>query len=152
MKAYIVKFWLRLQSIPDFLRELVVVCWLLGPIAVFASMSPLSQVDSGRQINAQELWSTGYGAVFCAMGIGMIILGSLIYSALPWTRHVLLGAVICICLFGFWDPKFEDVPGSVLAFMVLIAVAIAVWNLYLRRDVVAYFRQEHPAQRPRAKW
>lgn len=131
--------WARLKSMPTSLGWFTIGLWMMGACAVVTAVLPGWEDVTGRSVTLRELWSEGIGPLVLAHGVGMIVLGSLIYRGRPWVRHLLMLVVVGIGLSGFIRQEYREVPDGLLLIVAAIAISLGVRYLYFRREVIAYF-------------
>ena len=73
------------------------------------------------------------------LGVGLAMVGCLIYSGMPWVRHALMTGVVAIGISGFIRPEYSDIPLGVLIVVAVMAIGVGVRHLYFRPDVIAHF-------------
>ena len=87
----------------------------------------------------QELWTEEAGLMILLIGVGLVILGCLIYSDRRWVRHLLMAGIVVVGLSGFIRPEYADVPAGVLITVAVIAIGIGIRYFYFRPEVIAFF-------------
>lgn len=142
MKRQLLATWARLKAMPTTLRMVTIGMWIMGTFAAVSSVLPGWEGEAGRPVTLRELWSEGIGLVVLSLGVGMIVLGRLIYSGRPWVRHALMLGIIGIGLSGFFRQEYRDVPNGLILLVAAIAIGLGVRYFYFRREVISYFTQQ----------
>jgi hypothetical protein len=142
MKTHALATWARLKAMPTTLRMVTIGMWIIGTFAAVSSVLPGWEGEAGRPVALRELWSEGVGLIVLSLGVGMIVLGRLIYSGSPWVRHALMIGIIGIGLSGFIRQEYRDVPDGLLLVVAAIVISLGVRYLYFRREVISYFTQQ----------
>ena len=136
MKNSTMVVWTRLKKMPGMLHTMTIAFWIGGTFTAIASVLPGWKDQAGRLIGIREFWSQGMGLGVLSTGIGLILLGSLIYSGRSWVRHLLLIGIIVITSYELMRGYDLD---SISLILSILVVCVAIWYLYFRRCVVSYF-------------
>ncbi len=135
------RVWERIRSIPSTLRAITILCWVLGPVAVVASITPGWKDEAGNAVLLHDLWAEGSGLQVMGVGFGMLFLGTLVYKGKgkSWIRHALMLGVVAIGFSAFIIAEYKELPSSILTCIVLLPIVLGIRYLYFRREVICYF-------------
>ncbi len=125
--------------IPSSLRGFTILLWIAGAFVVVASILPGWENEDTGPISLSELWRQGIGPMVSVFGLGMILVGTVIYIGWAWVRHALMLGIVAIVLSGFVDSDYESVPVWIMIPVALIGPAIGIHYFYFRADVIEYF-------------
>jgi hypothetical protein len=140
-------WWKNIQAMPSSLKGFTILMWVMGVLIVVASVIPgWTDVETGRRVPHAELWSRIDGGIMIfSIGLGMILLATMIYKGWNWVRHALMVGIAAIGLSGFIDPVYNDVPVGLLWAISSVTIGYGLYYFYFRSEVIAYFTKNNQA-------
>jgi len=137
-------WWKHIQAMPSSLKAFTILLWILGTFTVMASIIPgWRDEEAGRLVPHTELWSRIDGGIMIfSIGLGMVLIATIIYKGWSWVRHALMMGISAIGLSGFTDTLYSDVPMDLKLVISCASIGMALHYFYFKSEVITYFKND----------
>lgn len=147
LTVWLKQFWRNLLVIPYTLRAFTISLWLGGMVCMVLPIIPgdWTNEETGEVVATTELWARGIAPSAVLFGVVLFALAWLVYWGKGWVRIPLLllggsssGAIML-------EAVSQGCSFAPLLMINLIILGVAVYYLYFRGEVIAYFKRRNPS-------